>query len=351
MSTLLKWLSLINSKKPVEYISIPYNNSFTTNKQEIIFGNEKDNTDDLKIPNKNCKIYINCKNATKIKNILINYKLCSDKKYVSEIINNIILYKKSDIDPIQYIDSISKDDLSKIINMIDKYIEDYLIILNHLITELLDDYRTESLTPQIEINKIKQYIIKYSNLIPSQIKKNVYMYIKYIENYIYIKMFINKERQIPQINELQDISETLKKDLTECNINFNENNINIDINVKNDDIQIMKIEKVTESMYKHIKRNYPAEYESIQKIKELNIDDTNNAYLIYTGIITDINLIFKTFNIEYTNSANYFTDDVYSINFKNLCIIADIKEKYRLTTDDIKRGFTIITNFKYRDCF
>ena len=293
-------------------------------KIELFIGPPSITTDiEIKIPNADCNFYINCYNAQKIKNYLDKYMIFLEKKSIYELIRmpNI-------------------KNTPTHMDIIDRHLDNYKDELLELIIQFEDSM------PELETflknfsarNTTKQdyQILKYCSLNDSY-EDEIHYRLKYFLNFLHIKLLLININSIT--DNINSITENQRKEYAskyqEILIHEIQTYKTSYIKIANYNIQIMKIEKVTQEIYNKIEQTLPKIHQDIEKMSE---NDKDNAYLIYTDDITDIDPNFKFFNI----SAE-------EIEFSKLCIIADLKERYRNKDNsrNIKKGFKIIPEIRY----
>ena len=286
-------------------------------KIELFIGPPSITTDiEIKIPNADCNFYINCYNAQKIKNYLDKYVIFLEKISIYELIS------MPNIENTQtHMDIIDKH--------LDNYKDELLDLIIHF-GDLMPELKTflENLIIQ-NMTKENYQILKYCSLNDSY-EDEIHYRLKYFLNFLHIKLLLKKFNSTPEDQRKEyasEYQEILIHDIQTYKTSY--------IKIANYNIQIMKIEKVTQEIYNKIKQTLPKIHQDIEKMSE---NDKDNAYLIYTDDITDIDPNFKFFNIS---------DE--EIEFSKLCIIADLKERYRNKDNSkkIEKGFRIIPEIRY----
>lgn len=286
-------------------------------KIELFIGPPSITTDiEIKIPNTDCNFYINCYNAQKIKNYLDKYVIFLEKISIYELISmpNI-------------------KNTPTHMNIIDRHLDNYKDELLDLIIHFGDSMpELKTFLEKLSVrNMTKQdyKILNYCSLNESY-EDEIHYRLKYFLNFLHIKLLLMKFNFTPEDQRKEyasEYQEILIHDIQTYKTSY--------IKIANYNIQIMKIEKVTQEIYNKIKQTLPKIHQDMEKMSK---NDKDNAYLIYTDDITDIDPNFKFFNIS---------DE--EIEFSKLCIIADLKERYRNKDNSkkIEKGFRIIPKITY----
>ena len=271
---------------------------------------------EIKIPNTDCNFYINCYNAQKIKNYLDKYVIFLEKISIYELISmpNI-------------------ENTPTHMNIIDKHLDNYKDELLDLIIHFGDlRPRLRTFLENLIIQNMtgEDYSILESHIKNKSYEVEIRYRLKYFINFIDIKFLLMKFNSTPEDQRKEyasEYQEILIHDIQTYKTSY--------IKIANYNIQIMKIEKVTQEIYNKIKQTLPKIHQDMEKMSK---NDKDNAYLIYTDDITDIDPNFKFFNIS---------DE--EIEFSKLCIIADLKERYRNKDNSkkIEKGFRIIPKITY----